>query len=99
MGGQPNTDSPSFAAQHAFQQHHQQQHQQQQQQQQQHQQHEYQQPPPRSQTTTTTPKKGKQGAPKSNRNRLVWNDELHRRFMNAVNHLGLDAAVPKTIMQ
>jgi SHAQKYF class myb-like DNA-binding protein len=124
--GQPNTDSPSFAAQHAFQQHqqqqqhlhnmmnnnfnsnqqhqqqmylHQQQHQQQQQQQQQHQQHEYQQPPPHSQTTTTTPKKGKQGVPKSNRNRLVWNDELHRRFMNAVNHLGLDAAVPKTIMQ
>ena len=122
--GQPNTDSPSFAAQHAFQQHqqqqqhlhnmmnknfssnqqhqqqmylHQQQHQQQQQQQ--HQQHEYQQPPPHSQTTTTTPKKGKQGVPKSNRNRLVWNDELHRRFMNAVNHLGLDAAVPKTIMQ
>lgn len=84
--------------------HHQQQmylhHQQQQtQQQQQQQQHEYQQQPSLQPTTTTTQKKGKQGVSKSNRNRLVWNDELHKRFMNAVNHLGLDAAVPKTIMQ
>ncbi len=109
--GQLNADSPSFAAQRAFQQHQKQQqylhnllnnnfnsNEQQQHRHHQLQQHEYQQVPPH-QPTTTTQKKGKQGVPKSNRSRLVWNDELHKRFMDAVNHLGLDAAVPKTIMQ
>ena len=31
--------------------------------------------------------------------RLVWTPELHMRFMNAVNHLGIKNAVPKTILQ
>lgn len=31
--------------------------------------------------------------------RLVWTTELHTRFMNAVNHLGVKHAVPKTILQ
>lgn len=31
--------------------------------------------------------------------RLVWTPELHNRFMNAVNHLGIKNAVPKTILQ
>lgn len=31
--------------------------------------------------------------------RLVWTSELHARFMNAVNHLGVKNAVPKTILQ
>ena len=33
------------------------------------------------------------------RSRLVWTPELHERFMNAVNHLGVKHAVPKTILQ
>ncbi|CAK0787242.1 hypothetical protein CVIRNUC_010459 [Coccomyxa viridis] len=33
------------------------------------------------------------------RPRLVWTAELHARFMNAVNHLGVKNAVPKTILQ
>jgi two-component response regulator (ARR-B family) len=36
-------------------------------------------------------------APK--RLRLVWSAELHTRFLNAVHHLGVNAAVPKTILQ
>jgi SHAQKYF class myb-like DNA-binding protein len=35
----------------------------------------------------------------SKRPRLVWTPELHMRFMNAVNHLGIKNAVPKTILQ
>jgi len=31
--------------------------------------------------------------------RLVWTPELHHRFMNAVQHLGVNNAVPKTILQ
>ncbi|BDA50754.1 probable two-component response regulator ORR24 at C-terminar half [Coccomyxa sp. Obi] len=31
--------------------------------------------------------------------RLVWTAELHARFMNAVTHLGVKHAVPKTILQ
>ena len=30
---------------------------------------------------------------------MVWTPELHMRFMNAVNHLGIKNAVPKTILQ
>lgn len=33
------------------------------------------------------------------RPRLVWTPQLHRRFVDAVQHLGINAAVPKTIMQ
>uniref|UniRef100_A0A061R2D3 Two-component response regulator arr1 n=1 Tax=Tetraselmis sp. GSL018 TaxID=582737 RepID=A0A061R2D3_9CHLO len=33
------------------------------------------------------------------RPRLVWTDQLHKRFEDAVNQLGLKNAVPKTIMQ
>lgn len=31
--------------------------------------------------------------------RLIWTPELHARFLNAVNHLGVKNAVPKTILQ
>lgn len=30
--------------------------------------------------------------------RLVWSQELHNRFLNALSHLGLQKAVPKTIL-
>ena len=33
------------------------------------------------------------------RARLVWTPALHRRFVDAVSHLGIKNAVPKTIMQ
>lgn len=33
------------------------------------------------------------------RPRLVWTPQLHKRFEDAVNRLGLKNAVPKTIMQ
>eukprot|EP00271_Cylindrocystis_brebissonii_P016862 TRINITY_DN4156_c0_g1_i1.p1 TRINITY_DN4156_c0_g1~~TRINITY_DN4156_c0_g1_i1.p1 ORF type:complete len:806 (-),score=135.10 TRINITY_DN4156_c0_g1_i1:440-2857(-) len=35
----------------------------------------------------------------SKRPRLVWTPQLHKRFVDAVSHLGLRNAVPKTIMQ
>lgn len=33
-----------------------------------------------------------------NRARLVWSQELHNRFLNALSHLGLNLAVPKSIL-
>ena len=36
---------------------------------------------------------------KQKKPRLVWTTELHSRFMNAVHHLGVKNAVPKTILQ
>lgn len=33
------------------------------------------------------------------RPRLVWTPQLHKRFVDAVNQLGIKNAVPKTIMQ
>ena len=36
---------------------------------------------------------------KTRRSRLVWTPELHARFVNAVNHLGIEHSVPKIIMQ
>ncbi|CAI5468485.1 unnamed protein product [Closterium sp. Yama58-4] len=33
------------------------------------------------------------------RPRLVWTPQLHKRFVDAVSHLGIKNAVPKTIMQ
>ncbi len=33
------------------------------------------------------------------RSRLVWTAQLHERFADAINQLGLKNAVPKTIMQ
>ncbi|KAE9599742.1 hypothetical protein Lal_00046033 [Lupinus albus] len=33
------------------------------------------------------------------RPRLVWTPQLHKRFVDAVAHLGIKSAVPKTIMQ
>lgn len=32
------------------------------------------------------------------RARLVWSQELHNRFLNALSHLGLEKAVPKSIL-
>jgi SHAQKYF class myb-like DNA-binding protein len=40
---------------------------------------------------------GDKAGPK--RPRLVWTPQLHRRFVDVVAHLGIKAAVPKTIMQ
>ncbi|KAK9815100.1 hypothetical protein WJX73_007475 [Symbiochloris irregularis] len=40
-----------------------------------------------------------EGGPRGKRPRLVWTPELHTRFINAVTHLGLKNAVPKTILQ
>ena len=41
-----------------------------------------------------------EGAPGgAKRPRLVWSPALHSRFVDAVTHLGIKAAVPKTIMQ
>jgi SHAQKYF class myb-like DNA-binding protein len=42
---------------------------------------------------------GEDGAGASKRARLVWTPQLHSRFVDAVTHLGIKAAVPKTIMQ
>ena len=39
------------------------------------------------------------GARALKRPRLVWTPQLHQRFVDAVNQLGLKNAVPKTIMQ
>lgn len=52
--------------------------------------------------TASTSKAGKRnggGERPSKRPRLVWTTELHQRFLNAVNHLGVKSAVPKTILQ
>lgn len=37
--------------------------------------------------------------PNAKRTRLVWTPQLHKRFVEAVGHLGIKNAVPKTIMQ
>ena len=42
---------------------------------------------------------GKDEKKKQKKPRLVWTTELHSRFMNAVHHLGVKNAVPKTILQ
>lgn len=39
------------------------------------------------------------GSKASKKQRLIWTPELHARFLNAVNHLGVRNAVPKTILQ
>lgn len=31
--------------------------------------------------------------------RMIWTIELHKRFLNAINHLGMDNAVPKVILK
>ncbi|GMH15360.1 hypothetical protein Nepgr_017201 [Nepenthes gracilis] len=33
------------------------------------------------------------------RPRLVWTPQLHKRFVDVIEHLGIDKAVPKTIME
>ena len=45
------------------------------------------------------PSSGVSASRASKKPRLVWTPELHMRFMNAVNHLGIKHAVPKTILQ
>lgn len=39
------------------------------------------------------------GSKSGKKTRLIWTPELHARFLNAVNHLGVKNAVPKTILQ
>ncbi|XP_072990483.1 two-component response regulator ORR21-like [Typha latifolia] len=40
------------------------------------------------------------GDPSSSKKpRVVWSVELHQQFVNAVNHLGIDKAVPKRILE
>jgi len=38
-------------------------------------------------------------APPGKKQRMIWTIELHKRFLNAVNHLGMDNAVPKVILK
>ncbi|KAF8118817.1 hypothetical protein N665_0002s0126 [Sinapis alba] len=42
---------------------------------------------------------GEEPARTLKRPRLVWTPQLHKRFVDAVTHLGIKNAVPKTIMQ
>ncbi|KFK26110.1 hypothetical protein AALP_AA8G204000 [Arabis alpina] len=42
---------------------------------------------------------GEEQARTVKRQRLVWTPQLHKRFVDAVAHLGIKNAVPKTIMQ
>ena len=42
---------------------------------------------------------GEEPARTLKRQRLVWTPQLHKRFVEAVAHLGIKNAVPKTIMQ
>ncbi|CAH8389498.1 unnamed protein product [Eruca vesicaria subsp. sativa] len=48
---------------------------------------------------TTTTGAGDEPARTLKRPRLVWTPQLHKRFVDAVAHLGIKNAVPKTIMQ
>ncbi|KAL8197767.1 hypothetical protein R6Q57_004844 [Mikania cordata] len=64
-----------------------------------------QQPPPSSQPNSgefDSPEMGTgadEPARTLKRPRLVWTPQLHKRFVDAVAHLGIKNAVPKTIMQ
>ncbi|KVI03406.1 transcription factor MYBC1-like [Cynara cardunculus var. scolymus] len=73
--------------------------------------HHQQQPPPIS-TPSSQPNSGEFDSPELGgggagdepartlkRPRLVWTPQLHKRFVDAVAHLGIKNAVPKTIMQ
>lgn len=73
--------------------------------------HHHQQPPPTISTTPSSqPNSGEFDSPELGatgdepartlkRPRLVWTPQLHKRFVDAVAHLGIKNAVPKTIMQ
>ncbi|KAM7257013.1 hypothetical protein ACFE04_012754 [Oxalis oulophora] len=58
---------------------------------------------PHSQPTDFAADSGELGAgddqARTKRPRLVWTPQLHKRFVDAVAHLGIKNAVPKTIMQ
>ncbi|KAL1197069.1 Transcription factor MYBC1 [Cardamine amara subsp. amara] len=59
---------------------------------------------PQPQTTPPQPNSsaefaGDEPARTRKRPRLVWTPQLHKRFVEAVAHLGIKSAVPKTIMQ
>lgn len=54
-------------------------------------------PPPGSPDRSTPP--DPDSARTLKRPRLVWTPQLHKRFVDAVAHLGIKNAVPKTIMQ
>lgn len=48
---------------------------------------------------STNPTADEEQARTLKRPRLVWTPQLHKRFVDAVGHLGIKNAVPKTIMQ
>ncbi|PSC71942.1 g2-like myb-family transcription factor [Micractinium conductrix] len=45
-----------------------------------------------------SPAAGEGGSHAHKKSRLVWTQELHNRFINALSHLGLKSAVPKSIL-
>lgn len=51
------------------------------------------------QNTTVAMSNEEQSARTLKKPRLVWTPQLHKRFVDAVAHLGIKSAVPKTIMQ
>ncbi|TKY53458.1 Transcription factor LUX [Spatholobus suberectus] len=73
--------------------------QQQQQQQQQYSQQVQEQQFPHQAPSSSNPTADEEPARTLKRPRLVWTPQLHKRFVDAVAHLGIKNAVPKTIMQ
>ncbi|CAN7004749.1 hypothetical protein IGI04_008933 [Brassica rapa subsp. trilocularis] len=56
-------------------------------------------PLPQTTPTQANSSAGDEPARTLKRPRLVWTPQLHKRFVDAVAHLGIKNAVPKTIMQ
>ena len=50
-------------------------------------------------TKIVSEERQKRDLKKSKKPRIIWTPDLHQRFMDAVNHLGIDKAVPKKIKE